>query len=518
MPPQPAILVLLTISFCLTLISIKINSAHSADTATINTSNALGVLGTLLASPPGSCTGVPNGFIGDCETRGAAAVEAWVDGNFSHGTNWSDLNESSTSSPIYTILPPPEPKAPTDIGTSWIPEFCNQPSCGHLLKGDVVHVDENGDGKFDDTWIDDGDGIRETGEVDRLRADQFAWGATSTILNFNNLGGPSNLQIIQDSGVTPPGLARARVRVALGKELECIVVTNSACVLDGVVEAPNSITDDFTNPNDASTLRDNNEFFGYCDPDKFVDDLLDIDFASVQRQLDNCLWKVGSSPVTAPINASVTGEGSAIREVWIDQRVVKYTASSTPDRQDFVQSWLVHYGFQRKDSSGDPTPVDESRYLNGIVLEQTDVDPNTLINLTSTPDTYNSTFRFQHTSLNRRFGEEFDETTISGFELHPLLRKTNPTTNPFWEADADGFDVNMNTDAKSGVGQKTGFKFIFSQDVGGHLTTCLGCGEGHDVTIPGGISYDQIFPLIPTIPLGSHPPQESESFTIIPNP
>jgi hypothetical protein len=466
--------------------------SYSADTATLNLTNALGVGGTLLASPPASCTGVPNGFNGDCGTRGSAAVNAWVNGNFASGTNWNEIENASVSATIdrttLLAIPPPSLKAPTDIGTSWIPEYCNQPSCGHLLKGDVIFVDENGDGVFDDTWYDDdNDNVREAGEVDRLRADQFGWGATSTILDFTKIGGPTKLQIVQGSGVTPPGLSRARVRVALGPDWDCVMVTNQNCVLDGIVEAQGS---------DPTTTIDDNEFYGTCDPDQWFN--LGDDLITIQRKLDNCLWETGSFPTTAPLNAEVTGVGNAIRTNWIDQRIVKYTASTTPDRQAFTQSWLAHYGFDHSD------PIEEALYLNGMVLDQTDVDPNPLNNLTGTMDTYDSTFRLFHTSIGRK--------NSAGL--------TNPTVDPFWNVDStEGYGVDMNTHADSGVGKANGFKFLYVQNVeGSSVTSCLGCGPGHDVSIPGEVNFDQIFPLIPAIQIGSHPPAFSEQFNIIPAP
>ncbi len=474
---------------------------HS-DAMTVNATDGIGVNGGLLASPPGSCTAVPDGLAGDCHRRAEAATDDWLNGKYAHGKGWSDLENAAVPAFVRTNAPP---KSPQPIGGSWIPEYCNQPSCGHLLKGDVLEIDENGDGRFDNTWIDDGDGVKENGEVDRLRAEQFGWGATSVIIDFNNLGSPSNPQIVLHSGVSPPGLARARVRVALGDDPDCENVFSSDCQLSGVIAMPGSVPDDvdingdLNNPNDKSSTIDNNGFYGICDPDRFAGSLV-----SIQQQLDNCLWKVGSTPVTAPGNSSVTGQGNAIRTEWIGQQVTKFTWSNTPNRQDFFQRLFLHYGFQSTDPiSGSPVPVDEALYQNAWFLEQTDFDPNRALNFrlvdvppgshtlesgsSLTPDTYNSTFRMQHTSLGRRYGFDFSGNPIGPDPgdtlLDPsLIGKTNPTDDPFWGAEAGplGFNTDFNTNAKSGVGQATGLRFLYVQEVEGSIVhSCFNCTADH---------------------------------------
>ncbi len=412
------------------------------------------------------------------------------------GKSWSDLRQSPVS---------PSAEPPTDIGTSWIPEVCNKPSCGHLLKGDVIFVDENGDGNFDDTWYDtNSNGIRENGEVDRLRADQFGWGATSTIVNFNNLGSPTIPQILLESGTSPPGLSRARVRVALGDNPECVDVRSVNCHISsggaGVIATPFSITDDFSNPNDTSSLVDNNEFYGVCDPDRFSGDLI-----SIQRQLDNCLWKVGSTPVTAPRNATVTGEGNAFRGSWVNQVTTKYVASNTTDRQVFTQVWRVDYGFQEVDpNTGLPVPIDEALYENSMFVLQHDldpspstnfwIDPNTgqfAVNANANPDTYDSQFFLAHSALARRYGRDFENNQILP-PGDPLQDKTNPTDDPFWLADDSGtdpFDKDFDTDPQSGVGRTTQFKFKYAQEVEGILYSCLNCSNEHPFDFPEPPSY-----------------------------
>jgi hypothetical protein len=475
-----------------------------SDYITATESANQGIRGGLLSSPPGSCTGVPNGLAGHCGVRAQAAVNAWVNGSFAFGTDWSDLREAAVP-PTIKAFQPPEPA--TNIGTSWIPLYCDRPSCGHLLKGDVLPIDENEDGNFDNTWIDkNGNGVRENGEVDRLRAEQFAWGATSLILDFNNLGSPSDPRMFTESGTSPPGLSRARARVALGDNPECVDVFSPSCHLStggvGVIALPGSIPDDLSNPNDNSTTIDNNDFYGICDPDRFIGDL-----ASIQRQLDNCLWKVGSTPVTAPANSSVTGQGNAVRYSWIDQVTTKYTASSTPDRQEFNQIWSVIYGFQRVDPvTGEPIPIDEALYDNLWLGFQGDSDPNPQLNFVVDPDTgdlisgsqvtdtYNSFFGIEHSSLGRRYGFDFFGNPIGpdpgDTPLDPaLIGKTNPTNDPFWEADDGplGFDTDFSTNAKSGVGQATGIRFFYVQQVEGWLLSCLNCthsfsGVEHEIT------------------------------------
>jgi hypothetical protein len=493
---------------------------------TVNATDGIGVHGGLLATPPGSCTAVPDGVAGHCHARAEAALNDWLHGTYAHGNGFSDLESADVPAFVRTNAPP---HAPTKIGGSWIPEYCDQPSCGHLLKGDVIFIDENGDGKFDDTWIDDGDGVKENGEVDRLRAEQFGWGATSRIVDFDNLGGPSNPQMVLQSGVSPPGLARARVRVALGDDEDCVNVFSPECQLSGIVALPFTIADDLTNPNDKRTFVDNNEFYGVCDPDRFSGSLVDI-----QRQLDNCLWKIGSTPVTAPINSSISGQGNAIRTEWIGQQVTKFVWSNTPNRQDFFQRLFVQYGFQATDpSSGSPVPVDEALYQNAWFLEQTDFDPNQGLNFRLvdlppgsftlesgshlTPDTYNSTFRVQHISLGRRYGFDFSGNPIGpdfgDTPLDPsLIGKTNPTDDPFWGADFGplGFNTDFNTNAKSGVGQATGFKFLYVQEIeGSTVHSCLNCTADHPSPTAPPISYQ--FNWEPTGGVGFTPHQTAIS-------
>ncbi len=471
---------------------------HS-DTMTVNATDGIGVKGGLLATPPGSCTAVPDGVAGHCHARAEAALKDWIAGKYDHGKGWSDLEQADVPAAVRAAAPP---RPSRDIGASWIPEYCDQPSCGHLLKGDVLEVDENGDGVFSDAWYDlNGNGVKDNGEVDRLRADQFGWGATSVIIDFNNLGSPSNPQMVLQSGVSPPGLSRARVRVALGDDPDCAVVFSSDCVRSGVVAAPFSIPDDLSNPNDKTSTVDNNEFYGVCDPDRFSGGLVDI-----QRQLDNCLWKIGSTPVTAPSDSSVTGQGNAVRTEWVGQRVSKFVWSNTPDRQDFFQHLFLSVNFQATDPiSGSPVPVDEALYRNAWFLEQTDFDPNRALNfrlidvppsshlfeggsgINFTPDTYNSTFRVQHTTLGRHYGFDFFGNQIGpdlgDTPLDPsLIGKANPTNDPFWGADLGplGFNTDFNTNAKSGVGRATGVRFLYVQEVEGSIVhSCLNCTEDH---------------------------------------
>jgi hypothetical protein len=495
--PYSVLVFLLAVVFsCVFFLLGGSKQVYSADELTVNVSASKGIRGSLLASPPGSCTSVPNGLTGDCSRRALAATEAWLNGTYFHGRDWSDLREAAVP-PSISASNPPAP--PTNIGTSWIPEYCDRPSCGHLLKGDVIHIDENGDGRFDDTWYDsNGNGIRENGEVDRIRAEQFAWGATSTILDFNNLRSPSDPRMFTESGVSPPGLSRARVRVALGDNPECVNVGSKDCHLStggiGVIALPGSIPDDLSNPNDKSSIIDNNDFYGICDPDRFTGDL-----ASIQRQLDNCLWKVGSTPVTAPANSSVTGQGNAVRHSWVGQVATKYTESSTPDAQDFSQLWFVLYRFESSEIDPGtglpvPVPIDEALYLNHWTLFQADTDPNPGLNFIIDPsgpaqvsdprfsDTYEYLFLLEHDSRGRRYGFDFSGNPIGpdpgDTALDPnLIGKTNPTDDPFWGADSGplGFNTDFTTNAKSGVGQKTDFRFLYSQSVEGLLISCLSC-------------------------------------------
>ncbi len=167
-------------------------------------------------------------------------------------------------------------------------------------------------------------------------------------------------------------------------------------------------------------------------------------------------------------------------------------------------------------------------------INQTDFDPNPSINVAGIgfPDTYDSAFLTTHNALARRYGEDNEGNAIVGFVPDPAFQNnvnglglSNPTVNPFWLVGSGDLetsnvlDRDMDTDPESGVGEEKGFKFLYAQEVEGTVVSCLGCGPGHDVVIPGGpLTYDQIWPLIPDINIGSHPPALSEQFNIVPAP
>src|SRR5574341_1557738 len=61
---------------------------HS-DAMTVNATDGIGVNGGLFASPPGSCTAVPDGLAGNCHRRAEAATDDWLNGKYAHGKGWS---------------------------------------------------------------------------------------------------------------------------------------------------------------------------------------------------------------------------------------------------------------------------------------------------------------------------------------------------------------------------------------------------------------------------------------------
>ena len=467
---------------------------HAANLITVNNSDGQGVWGGQFATPPGSCTAVPGGATGGCFRRAQAAVEDWAAGQYGSGSRWSDLEHAALppgAVSAWTGLPVPTLR--TRIGNSWIPDSCNRPSCGHLLKGDVEFFDENGDGKFDDTWIDSNlNGIRENGEVDRVRAEQFAWGVTSAVQDLSDLslGVPGN--------VSPPGITRMRVRQALGDAAladDCEgTLANPACV-NGVISRV-----DIAVPSDRDP-----KVWGRCDPDRFTSIAI-TDPIRAQRALDNCLWFFSSAPTTAleSTDPDPLKDTHAVRDTWIRERVVKYVASVTPDRQDFAQSWMVSYGFGSEISD-----ISKAIYQNEWRLTQTDHDPNPG-SPTASPDTYPYAFIIQHTASARARGYDPGHnlltTDCAANPTVPCDGKTNPTTDPFWgEAllrdgggnivlDAyntptldynklgDVFDFREGqpcgaTCLKSGVGQEKEFTFLFEQSVEGYLLSCLDCGH-----------------------------------------
>ncbi|MEW6681660.1 MAG: hypothetical protein AB1451_01890 [Nitrospirota bacterium] len=535
--------------------------AHAANLFTVNSSDGQGVSGTLLATPPGTCTGVPGpagaGAVGDCSLRAAQAALDWAQGYYD-GARWSDAVEAEAVLPSgaqrILLNGTADPIGPgdmaaainTNIGASWIPASCNRPWCGNLLRGDVIsHIDENGDGVWDDTWIDSNfNGVVENGEVDRTRAEQFAWGLTSVMREL------ADLSLVQGN-VSPPGISRMRVRLALGDAAldpaaECDGdVANPAC-LDAAITVPG--------PGDDAAI------FGKCDPDRFagLDPLYSgLDPVAAQRALDNCLWFYASFPVTAPSPGSFDplhsqlrpdGEGLdpltdpfARRDSWIDQRVVKYTASVTPE-QDFAQSWLVTYGFK---AAPDTDDLGEAIYQNEWRMAQSD----------SGTDTYPYTFLIQHTAEARRRGFTQDPAVPVDECIPPLGGvtcdgMTNPTVDPFWgkaivrtgvDLNGDGVldpDLTLSSDGsftldfgqgfeffdgqpcdeacrESGVGHETGFTFLYEQEVEGYLLSCLNCGHPAPASADT-VTYTFTWPGLPVITALPYPPPPTTALPVLP--
>jgi hypothetical protein len=396
-----------------------------------------------------------------------------------------------------------------------------------MLKGDVEYFDENGDGKFDDTWIDSNfNGIRENGEVDRVRAEQFAWGITAAVQDLSDLslGIPGN--------ISPPGLARMSVRQALG---DAALAGNCT----GLLADPECVNGVVSRVDIAVPSGQDPKVWGRCDPDRFTPLLSATPDGLVraQRALDNCLWFFTSTPRTAigstsPTNPDPLLDDHAVRSTWLNERMAKYTASFTPDRQDFAQSWFVTYGFDTAISD-----ISKSVYQNEWRFTQSDRDPNPGLPSPSL-DTYAYSFIFQHKAKGRARGYDQDHNLLTvDCAANPTVDcdgETNPTVDPFWgeallrdasgiiELDAynvpkldyeklgDIFEFRTGEDCeatclKSGVGKEIGFTFLFEQAVEGYLLSCLNCGHPAPSGF-GPITYSLDWPEIPPIEGVPHPP------------
>lgn len=555
--------------------------ASASDFLTVNDTGLQGASGGIFAAPPGSCTATPGGLPGDCHARGAAAlavssgavpgVTFWTD------DTWSDLENApvplteSGNTQIGlvtadgTVVPGgASPSPDTDIGTSWIPAYCDLPECGNLLRGDSQQFDENGDGVFDATWIDaNNNGIREVGEVDRTRGEQFQWGVTSVTRELGDLSD----QIAQGNEF-PAGVTRTRVRMALGEASQaggCDVpsVTNPAC-LDGSISSDAVAAGGFIADNTVNGQTVDTNYWGICDPDRFDPanpDRRDLSITTVadgQRALDNCLWWVASMPIFATNDLYTQAQAAAnagdpfytpgsttdlfeTHTQWIDQGVITSTFSFTPDRQDFAQRVMVAYYF-------DPDQdLDHARYVNDWQVLQQDHDPNLNVNgpvdpLTGLPvvlpdpvpagpykDTYSYAFAIQVNTLGRARGHTNGalgtdtQVTECALNLAPASEcdgTVNETVDPFWRAQLVGAafaldGVSFNQDFEyhdgqpcatgcrtSGVGNAQHLDFLTVQDVNGYFSECLGCATSSEFALPpepGYQAYQAGWDAVPTI-------------------
>jgi hypothetical protein len=521
----------------------------------LNETNQTGVSGPLLATPPGTCTGVPGGLPGDCSMRASQAAIDWAEGYYAYGTRWSDATAAviPAGTSIVRADGSLDPVATgtldtvinTHVGASWIPASCNRPWCGNLLRGDVIsHLDENGDGKFDDTWIDDGDNIREFGEVDRTRAEQFAWGLTSVIREMADLS-------LVVGNVTPPGISRMRTRIALG---DAALDPDAGC--DGDIMNPECHNAVVTAPDltglTTTAADDDAAVFGKCDPDRPEFVALMGDPFRAQRALDNCLWFFASFPVTAPspgdldplhnqLDPRLRPEGLdpiadpfAVRETWIDQRVVGYIASSDPLQQDYTQNWFVNYRFNSPASTPD---IASAVYKNEWRMSQSDLGA----------ETYDYNFVLQHISESRRRGFTFDADVPVDECVPPLAGATcdglsNPTVDPFWgkaivrlpngdpDLNPDGsFKLNFDQNfeffngqpcdeacRESGVGHEISFTFLYQQAVEGFVSSCLNCSPHLVPLQQESVNYDFTWPGIPSIASIPHPPASATTLPVFP--
>lgn len=475
--------------------------ARAADTQTLNATEAQGFSGMLFATPPGSCTAAPGGTPGNCSARGTAIVTAAAGSSYFDDNSWSDLEQADV--PLTesgntevglvqgdgTVVPGGVTPSPdTDIGTSWLPARCDHPYCGHLLRGDVLQFDENGDGVFDDSWHDyNGNHVIDNGEIDRTRGEQFAWGVTSLVRDLNDLS-----DMMAQGNAFPAGLARDRVRLSLGAASQvgdCDVprLDNPAC-LDGDISSATSVpVETLLDDNSVNGQEVDRDFWGICDPDRFDPanpnrrDLSITTVAEGQRALDNCLWWITSLPILVGqdyvelAHAAYTGgadkflpdNGLSDRHTeWIAQGVTKETFSATADRQDFGQRVFVAYFFDQS------VGLDKGRYQNGWLIEQGDMDPNEAVNgpvagevslgqveaddgypwdpvAVDASDTYPYYFAIQHATIARARG--FDNGGVGpgpggdelvaecdppgvGVAAADCTGDVNETVDPFWHA------------------------------------------------------------------------------------
>ncbi|MBI5137724.1 MAG: hypothetical protein HZA24_10390 [Nitrospirae bacterium] len=494
-------------------------AAHANNSQTVNASELGNRFGMLLASAPASCLSVPNGAYetkanyhpgesGDwsgCEERGRAAVDAAAQAGMFADTGWSDLDHTSIedgttilrerdvdANQVEYYFTGTDVKADTNFGASWVPTACVGPHCGHLLRGDVKQFDENGDGRFDDTWIDyNNNGVIDSGEIDRLRADQFAWGATSVALTQEELdmGIGGNLY--------PAGTGRMGVRFALG-QLNADQPTLAQCNgrMTNADGTPNTacLDGNKTPPNPFNVEKDH---WAVCDPDKFVPvtepggNPLIADWTVAQRALDNCLWFYAAVPMgfgTAlpgpeilpgdplwadPTQSTQNNDGTPFdvtgRTTWENQvvrAIMDHRAATTGvDNQDLLISAMVTYGFVP--ASPGNTDLARARYYNDWQLIQYDGDPDRSVNgvlahpdilardaggaLTGATalgepavgsvgpggsrDTYDNTLLIQHRTLGRGRGRDFAGNVLPecvGSSAPECDGTTNNTYDPFW--------------------------------------------------------------------------------------
>jgi hypothetical protein len=555
--------------------------ACATDQLTVNQTGVQGDSGGLFAAPPGSCTGTPGGLPGDCLARGAAAVTAAsgvIPGvTFFTDNTWSDLEnapvpltengntEVGLVTADGTVVPGgASPSPDSNVGLSWVPALCSSPQCGNLLRGDALQFDENGDGVFDNTWIDkNNNGIREVGEVDRTRGDQFQMGVAAVTRDLGDLSD----QIAQGN-LDPSGLARTRVQMALGAAAQvggCDVpsISNAAC-LDGSISSDAVAAGGFVADNTVNGQSVDTAYWGICDPDRFDPsnpDRRDLSITTVeegQRALDNCLWWVTAMPIfaTAAIYTDAQAAASAgdpfftpgsstdlfeSHTQWVDQGVTSNTFSSTPDRQDFGQTLMVAY-------TTDPNQdLDHARSRFDWQLQQDDRDPNTLVNgpvdpLTGLPvvlpdpvpagpylDAISYAFAMQQYVAGRARGHDNGaigadaQVTECALNLAPASEcdgTVNETVDPFWRAQIvnaafalDGVSFNQDFEyhdgqpcdtgcRTSGVGTNQHFTFLVAQDVNGYFSQCVDCDPPADFALmpePGYMPYQLDWLAVPTV-------------------